>query len=222
MRVVSVNVGLPRTVLWQGREVTTAIFKKPVEGRVALRATNLEGDRQADPTVHGGPEKAVYAYPVEHYARWRRELPDLELPPQLAGIPLGSFGENLTVEGLPLEDEIAVGDRYRIGSAELTVTQPRLPCYKLGLRFQRVDMVKRFLASGRTGWYFSVAREGSVAAGDPVELLERHPAGIAVSAVTRAYAVERHDAPALALLAELEPLPADWRKHFAKQLAALA
>jgi MOSC domain-containing protein YiiM len=152
MRVVSVNVGLPRLVRWNGREVTTGIFKKQVEGRIPLRRMNLEGDRQADLSVHGGAAKAVYAYPLEHYAYWREELGD--------ELPLGAFGENLTVDGLPLEQDIAVGDRFHIGTAALVVTQPRLACSKLALRFGRWDIVKRFLASRRTGYYLAVARGG--------------------------------------------------------------
>src|SRR5262245_58207652 len=143
MRVVSVNVGLPRDVIWKGRTVTTSIFKEPVEGRVALRNLNFDGDRQADLSVHGGPMKAVYAYPVEHYDYWRGELPDMTLP-------FGMFGENLTIDGL-VENAVNIGDRFRIGSAELMATGPRLPCYKLGIKFGRDDMVKRFAASGRTG-----------------------------------------------------------------------
>ena len=163
MRVVSVNVSLPKTVEWRGRKVTTAIFKEPVEGRVRIRRTGLVGDRQADPSVHGGPTKAVYAYPSEHYPFWRREL-------GRADLPWGSFGENLTTEGLD-ERTLRVGDRLRVGSASLTVTQPRMPCYKLGIRFGRLDMVRRFLASGRSGFYLAVHEEGDVAAGDPIELL---------------------------------------------------
>jgi MOSC domain-containing protein YiiM len=148
MRIASVNVGLPREVEWRGRSVTTGIFKSPAEGRIPVRTLNLDGDRQADLSVHGGPEKAVYGYPSEHYEFWRDELPGVHLPP-------GSFGENLTTEGL-LETGLRIGDRLRIGSAVLRVTQPRMPCSKLGVRFQREDMVKRFLASGRSGFYFAV------------------------------------------------------------------
>jgi MOSC domain-containing protein YiiM len=125
----------------------------------------LEGDAQADHRVHGGPDKAVYAYPSEHYAFWARELPGTALP-------WGAFGENLTTEGL-LEGDVRPGDRFLAGSAELQVTDPRMPCYKLGVRFERDDMVKRFLASGRTGFYLAVVREGEVAAGDPIELVAR-------------------------------------------------
>jgi MOSC domain-containing protein YiiM len=211
MRVVSVNVGLPRLVRWNGREVTTAIFKTAVEGRIPLRRLNLEGDRQADLSVHGGAAKAVYAYPLEHYAFWRAELGD--------ELPLGAFGENLTVDGLPLERDVAIGDRFRIGTAELVVTQPRLPCYKLGLRFGRRDMVKRFLASGRTGYYLAVEVEGDVGAGDPVEAIARHPARIPVAEITRVYTSDRHDRAAIERLVALDALPPDWRSFFEQRLS---
>src|SRR2546427_3006005 len=167
MRVVSVNVSLPKTVEWRGRRVTTAIFKEPVEGRVRIRRTGLVGDRQADSSVHGGPTKAVYAYPSEHYPFWRREL-------GRADLPWGLFGENLTTEGLD-ERTLRVGDRLRVGSALLTVTQPRMPCYKLGIRFGRLDMVRRVLASGRAGVFVAGHAEGAVGAGEPVEPLATGP-----------------------------------------------
>jgi MOSC domain-containing protein YiiM len=211
VHVVSVNVGLPRTVRWKGRDVTTGIFKEPVAGRIPVRRLNLDGDRQADLAVHGGPAKAVYVYPLEHYAYWREQLGE--------ELPFGAFGENLTVEGLPLEDEAAVGDRFRIGTAELVVTQPRLPCFKLGLRFGREDMVKRFLASGRTGYYLSVDVEGDVGAGDPVETSARHPSGIPVAEITRVYARDRHDVATIARLVALDALPDDWRGYFERKLA---
>ena len=210
MRVVSVNVGLPRLVRWNGREVSTAIFKTPVEGRIPLRRLNLEGDRQADLSVHGGAAKAVYAYPLEHYAFWQAELGD--------ELPRGAFGENLTVDGLPLERDVAIGDRFRIGTAELVVTQPRLPCYKLGLRFGRRDMVKRFLASGRTGYYLAVEAEGDVGAGDRVEAIARHPARIPVAEITRVYTSDRHDRAAIERLVALDVLPPDWRSFFEQRL----
>jgi MOSC domain-containing protein YiiM len=211
MRVVSVNVGLPRTVLWKGREVTTAIFKTPVEGRLPLRRLNLDGDRQADLAVHGGPAKAVYAYPLEHYPFWRQALGE--------DLPLGAFGENLTVDGLPSETELAVGDRIRVGSAELVVTQPRVPCYKLGVRFGRADMVKRMFASGRTGYYLAVEAEGDVGAGDSVETLARHPARIPVSEITRVFARDRRDLATVERLVALDALPDDWRRYFENTLA---
>jgi MOSC domain-containing protein YiiM len=212
--VVSVNVGLPRSVRWKGRDVTTGIFKAPVAGRVPLRRLNLDGDQQADLSVHGGATKAVYAYPLEHYAFWQEEL-DEELL-------FGAFGENLTVKRLPLEEEIAVGDRLRIGTAELVVTQPRLPCYKLGLRFGREDMVKRFLASRRTGYYLAVEVEGDVGAGDRVETLARDPARIPVAEITRVYASDRDDLATIERLVALDALPEDWRRYFAKRLAAVS
>jgi len=214
MRVVSVNVGLPRTVRWKGRDVTTGIFKQPVEGRIALRRLNLDGDRQADLSVHGGAAKAVYAYPLEHYAFWREQLEE--------ELPFGSFGENLTVEGLPLEEKVAVGDRFRIGTAELVVTQPRLPCYKLGLRFGRDDIVKRFLASRRTGYYLAVEVEGDLGAGDRVEPLARHPARIPVAEIIRVYTSDRDDLATIERLVALGALPQDWRSYFAKRLAAVS
>jgi len=185
LRVVSVNVGLPREVVWKGRTVTTGIFKQPVEGRIAVRAMNLDGDGQADLSVHGGASKALYGYPAEHYDFWRRELPEMELT-------WGMFGENLSTEGL-FEDEVAIGDRFRIGTTELTVTGPRMPCYKLGLRFGRDDIIKRFLASGRTGFYFAVALEGEIGAGDPIERIGRGRTDLKVSDITRLYVAEDAD-----------------------------
>ena len=210
MRVVSVNVGLPRAVAWRGKTVTTAIFKEPVAGRVALRSLNLDGDRQADLTVHGGREKAVYAYPVEHYPYWRTELAD-------AALAYGAFGENLTTEGLR-EDAVHVGDRFRVGSAELLVTQPRLPCYKLGIRFGRADMVKRFLASGRTGFYLAVLREGEVGAGDAIELVARDEPGVSIAEITRLYVGKDPDDEALRRAIRVPALPASWRAHFLERL----
>ena len=214
MRVVSVNVGLPRTVRSKGREVTTGIFKKPVAGRIPLHRLNFDGDRQADLAVHGGAAKAVYAYPLEHYAFWQEQLQE--------ELPFGSFGENLTVEGLPLEGHIAVGDRFRVGTAELVVTQPRIPCFKLALRFGRDDMVKRFLASGRTGYYLAVQVEGDVGAGDRVNTLARHPARIPVAEVTRVYASDRDDRAAIERLVALDALPEDWRSHFEAKFTSVA
>ena len=206
MRVISVNVGLPRAVEWKGRQVLTGIFKEPVAGPVAVRALNLDGDRQADLSVHGGPDKAVYVYPREHYDYWRRELPDMELP-------FGMFGENLTVEGLD-EEAVSIGDRFRVGSAEVIVTQPRMPCYKLGLKFGRDDILKRFLESERTGFYFRVLREGEVAAGDAITLLAPDPAGVRIGDITRLYTHERNNLDLLRRAIAVEALPVSWRDYF--------
>src|SRR5690349_18725523 len=161
MRLVSVNVGRPREIEWQGKIVRTSIFKSPVAGRRHVAMLNIDGDEQSDLTVHGGADKAVYAYPSEHYAFWRAELPDADLP-------WAAFGENLTTAGL-FEDRVCSGDLIRCGEVEFIGTQPRLPCYKLGLRFQRLDMVKRFQEGGRPGLYLRVRREGEIGEGDRFE-----------------------------------------------------
>ena len=210
MKILSVNVGLPREVTWQGKLVTTGIFKEPVKGRVMLRTLNLDGDGQADLTVHGGVSKAVYAYPSEHYAFWRAELPGMEMP-------RGMFGENFTTEGL-LEEAVYIGDRFRIGEMEVMVTEPRMPCYKLGIKFGRADIIKRFLASRRTGFYFAVVREGMVGAGDAIELIGQAQQEIRVADITRLYAFERTDVKALRRAIEVEALPESWKGYFQHQL----
>lgn len=160
MKVISVHVGMPRIVEYRGEPVATGIFKEPVDGAVKVNELNLEGDGQADLRVHGGVNKAVYVYPSEHYEYWRRQLPNADLP-------WGAFGENLTIVGL-LESDVKPGDRLTIGSAEFAVTQPRYPCYKLGIKFGHSDMEKRFAKSGRTGFYLSVAKMGELRAGDTI------------------------------------------------------
>jgi MOSC domain-containing protein YiiM len=209
--IISVNVGLPRLAMWRGQRVSTGIFKKPVEGRVLLRRLNLEGDRQSDLSVHGGPEKALYAYPSENYEFWRAELGGMQLP-------WAMFGENLTTEGLS-EETVHIGDRFRIGGAELTVTQPRMPCQKLAIRFQRTDILRRFLASGLTGFYFSVQSEGEIGAGDRLELIERDRHAVRVSDITRLYAKDKRDVEALRRAIVVEALPLAWREYFREQLA---
>lgn len=213
MHVVSIQVGRPREVESHGKLVSTAIYKAPAAGRVMLRTLNLDGDRQADLTVHGGPEKAVYAYPVAHYDFWRGELPGMDLPH-------GVFGENLTVAGLS-EDAVHIGDRFRIGGAELTVTQPRVPCYKLGIRFGRDDMLKRFLASERTGWYFSVQREGEIGPGDAIERLSQDEHGVTVRDVVSLYARDKRNRALLRRAIDTPALAGAWRDYFAERLAAL-
>lgn len=213
MKLVSLNVGKPRTVAWKGESVTTAIFKEPVDHTVRLRKLNLDGDRQADLRVHGGPEKAVYAYPSEHYKFWRKELPGAELS-------WGSFGENFTTEGLQ-EDTTFIGDRYRVGSAVVMVTQPRMPCYKLGVKFGDDRMVKRFLDSRRTGFYFSVLEEGEVRAGDRVELLSHDADTVAVANVTRLYITKTPDPDLLKRALQVAALPANWRDYFLRRFKSV-
>ena len=212
VRIVSLNVGLPRLVMRDGEPVSTGIFKEPVAGRVRLRTLNLDGDRQADLSVHGGPEKAVYVYPSEHYSFWKRELPDTDLP-------WGMFGENFTIEGM-LETETNIGDRFRIGSAEVMVTQPRMPCYKLGIRFGRTDIIKRFLISERTGFYLSVLKEGEVGVGDEFQLIEKNVSGVRVVDVTRLYSSEKGNVDLMRRAIATEALPNSWREYFRKRLQA--
>ena len=209
MKLISINAGLPREIAWNRKTVTTSIWKEPVGGPVRVAALNIAGDRQADLSVHGGADKAVYVYPSEHYAYWRRELPGVELP-------WGAFGENFTTEGL--SEEFRIGDRLRIGSAEFAVTQPRMPCYKLAIRFGRADMVKRFLRSGRTGFYLAVRREGEVQAGDSIELDAPPGTSLTVADIVRLYAADSENQEMLMLATRLQGLPESWREYFRKRL----
>jgi MOSC domain-containing protein YiiM len=213
MKIVSLNVGRPRIVLDRGREVSTGIFKSPVGGPVMLRRTNLEGDRQADLNAHGGVNKAVYAYPSEHYAYWRAESPGVELS-------WGNFGENLTTEEL-LESGARIGDQFRIGGAILTVSQPRIPCYKLGIRFSRDDMPRKFLASGRSGIYFSVVQEGVVNAGDAIELVSRANTDITIADVNRAFVHSRENADLLRRIIAEQILPPGLQRDLVERLASI-
>jgi MOSC domain-containing protein YiiM len=210
MRLISLNVGQPRQLTWKGRIVTTAIFKEPVTGRVPLRQHNLDGDTQADLSVHGGLHKAVYLYPAEHYRAWRQELPEMELP-------WGMFGENFTTEGI-LEASTYLGDRLRIGTAVVRVTEPRMPCYKLALRFGRDDILRQFLVSGRTGLYVAVEHEGEVEAGDSFTLLSRDDHGVTVADITRVYMYEKDDVDTMQRLVHLPLLSTPWRDYFQRQL----
>jgi MOSC domain-containing protein YiiM len=215
MRVLSVNCGLPREVGWHGHTFTTSIWKEPVEGRVALCTLNLDGDRQSDLSVHGGKDKAVYCYQIEHYEYWRAELPGRDLP-------VAVFGENFTVEGMPSEDAVYVGDRFSVGSAEVVVTQPRLPCYKLGIRFDLEEMVKLFLNAGRTGFYLAVTREGEVGAGDEVTMLGRAAGSVPISEITRLYIAKKfddEDVRQVQRALSADALPESWKRYFREKLA---
>lgn len=174
-KILQVAVSLPKTFLVSGREVSTAIFKEKIDGKVPLKTLNLDGDEQADLTVHGGVDKAVYTYSSEHYPYWRAEYPNKE-------IDYGIFGENFTTENL-LETDVCIGDEFQVGTAIIRVSQPRIPCYKLGIRFGRPDIIKRFLKSGRSGIYFSVVQEGVLEAGDQVIRIKSDPDNITVSEV---------------------------------------
>lgn len=213
MKIISVNAGLPRTVEWRGREIVTGIFKSAVEGPVLLRRLNLDGDAQADLQNHGGAAKAAYAYPSEHYPFWRERLPGTRLPP-------GAFGENLTTEGF-FETEACIGDQFRIGDATVMVTQPRIPCYKLGIRLRCDEIVDEFLHSNRSGVYLAVIEEGLVRAGDAIERIHRDQRAIPVSEMNRLY-IECREAADYRLIRralEIEALGPGLRQHFTKKLA---
>jgi len=210
MKLISLNVARPRLVVYMGATISTGIFKEAVAGPLQLRSLNLDGDRQADLSVHGGPHKAVYAYPSEHYAYWRQELPGIDLP-------WGMFGENFTTSGLR-EDEIHVGDRFQIGSATVMARQPRVPCYKLAAKFQRDDILERFLRSGRSGFYFSVEQEGHVASGDSFELLSQDRDGITIAEMNRLFVSEKYNRDLLQRALNTASLPDEWREYFSRRL----
>jgi MOSC domain-containing protein YiiM len=197
-------------VVYKEKPINTGIFKQPVSGPVQLRTLNLDGDRQADLGAHGGPFKAVYGYPSEHYPFWRQELPGVDLP-------WGMFGENFTTSGLA-EDELHVGDRFQIGAAIVMVRQPRTPCYKLAAKFQRDDMLQRFLVSGRSGFYFSVEQEGSVAEADAFELLKRNDEGVTISELNRLFVREKYNQDLIRKAVGTEALPENWRDYLAERL----
>ena len=211
--LISVNVGLPKTVQWRGQPVTTGIFKSPAEGSVALRRHNLDGDRQADLTVHGGPTKAVYAYPAQHYDYWRAALPEV-------AFEWGHFGENFSVDGMN-EGSVHIGDEFSVGTARLVVTEPRMPCFKLSIRFGRADMPKLFLKSQRMGFYFGVVEEGRVQTGDAIERLSEHPDGLTVAEVTSLYTTERDNVTLLKKAISVSALPDSWTQFFESQLQKL-
>jgi MOSC domain-containing protein YiiM len=210
VKLISLNVALPRLAVYKGMTLNTGIFKKPVSGRVLLRTLNLDGDRQADLSVHGGVYKAVYAYPAEHYEYWREQLPGIDLP-------WGAFGENFATEGL-MEAELHVGDRLKIGSAIVMVRQPRMPCYKLAAKFQRDDMIERFMESGRSGFYFSVEQEGEAGEGDVIEFISRNPDGITIAEMNRLFVREKYNRDLLQKAVATAALPESWREYFLPRL----
>jgi MOSC domain-containing protein YiiM len=210
MRIISLNVGLPRQVTFQGQLVTTGIFKEPVQRRVRLRRMNLDGDKQADLTVHGGVDKAVYAYPEEHYIFWRKELQGMQLL-------WGMFGENFTTQGM-FEDKVNIGDIFQVGSTRLVATQPRMPCYKLGVKFGRMDIIRRFLESGLTGIYFKVLQEGEVGVGDEIKLIEKDDNNVTVRDIVRLYISDEEDVQTMERAIKVKDLPDGWRYQFMEQL----
>ena len=204
MKLLSVNVSLPRHVSVHGREVDTGIFKQPVSGPIVVNKLNLQGDGQADLSVHGGPDKAIYIYPWENIQYWKKELRREDLGP-------GSFGENLTVEGLS-EKEVAIGDEFAIGTARFVVTQPRLPCFKLALALETPSITKTFVESGRTGFYLRVLQEGALQAGDPIyPLPSREPERVTVAEFVELYRAKRATRDQIHRLLSLGALPQDWK-----------
>jgi len=211
MHVLSVNVGLPKEVVWKGEAVITSIFKEPIEERVKVRLLNVDGDRQADLTVHGGHDKALYAYAAEHYEYWRKKLPRMKLP-------WGSFGENLTIEGGFFEADVCVGDRFVIGTAEVVAVQPRLPCYKLGIRFGDAAMLGKFLRSWRLGVYFRVLKEGEIGAGDTCERIATDPQNLTILELGKLFTVDQDNYTLMRRAVEIDALPEQHREHFLERL----
>lgn len=209
-KILSVNVSLPKEVEFEGQKVTTGIFKEPIDRRVMLKTLNLEGDRQADLTVHGGPDKAVYAYAVEHYEYWRKIFPTIKMLN-------GMFGENFTTEDL-MEEEVCIGDVFQIGLSRVIVTQPRMPCYKLGVKFGRMDVLKKFLDSGRSGIYFKVSKEGEVGAGDTIEQIGKDPYKITISDIVRLYVKDKDDIKSMSRAIKVNALPVGWKQYFFEQI----
>jgi MOSC domain-containing protein YiiM len=210
MKLISLNVARPRLIVYRDATVSTGIFKQPTTGPVPLRTLNLDGDRQADLAVHGGPFKAVYAYPSEHYAFWHEELPGAQLL-------WGMFGENFTTEGI-FEHDLHIGDRLQIGTAVIVVRQPRIPCFKLAAKFHRTDIQARFLRSGRSGFYFSVEKEGIVEVGNEFEFLSRDQQGITISEMNILFAEDKYNRALLDKALATSALPEDWRDYFSKRL----
>ncbi|AHJ95369.1 MOSC domain-containing protein [Hymenobacter swuensis] len=209
MQLLSLNVGLPRVLQWNGRAINTAIFKQPVAGPVALAGYNLAGDAQADLRVHGGPDKAVYAYDIAHYAAWRALLPNwTDWTP-------GLFGENLTTEGL-LETAVRMGDVFGLGTARLRAVQPRQPCYKLNARFEDEGMVARFAQVNRPGIYFRIEEPGTVQAGDTLTLLEAAATEVTIQDISLLLRARTIEAGRLAEVLALPHLPAEVRQQLTR------
>ena len=211
MEILSVNVALPQDIAWQGKTVRTSIFKQPITGPVQVLTEHLAGDGQADLRVHGGPDKAVYAYPHEHYAYWRQHLPAELLVP-------GAFGENLTTHGL-LEPEVRVGDCFQIGTAVLLAVQPRQPCLKLGIRLGSPAVVRKFEQARRSGIYFRVRQPGVVQAGDAITLLERSPHAATIQDMVTCLAPGPHNPDVVHALLATPYLSPSWHERLTHLLA---
>lgn len=216
MKVVSVNVGLPKQVSYGKRQVVTSIFKEPIEGRIKVTTLNLDGDAQADLSVHGGLDKAIYSYSEEHYKYWKEVYPTIVMP-------FGMFGENLTTQGLN-EDTVNIGDQYQIGSSRLVVTQPRMPCYKLGIKFGRMDILEKFINSQRPGIYYKVLQEGDLGTGDNIMLLHKDKNNVTINDIVSLYINNRHDKENISKMkkaTKLKSLPESWKTYFGQKISRL-
>ncbi|QCK14197.1 MOSC domain-containing protein [Mangrovivirga cuniculi] len=213
MQLKSIFVGKPKEVMYNGKIISTGIFKNEISGAVKVNKYNLEGDKQADLTVHGGENKAVYAYPVEHYEFWKKIRPDLQFEP-------GVFGENLSVSGL-FEGEVNVGDQYKIGTAVLSVTTPRLPCFKLGIRMNDTKIIKDFMDAERSGFYFKVIKEGVINPGDKIELIHQDSYGLTICDLVKLHTTEKTNSELLLKAIEAPELQDDWKEKFAEKLNEL-
>ena len=216
IKVVSVNVGLPKQISYGMRQVVTSTFKEPIEGRVKVTTLNLDGDAQADLSVHGGLDKAIYSYSEEHYKYWKEVYPTIVMP-------FGMFGENLTTQGLN-EDTVNIGDQYQIGSSRLVVTQPRMPCYKLGIKFGRMDILEKFINSQRPGIYYKVLQEGDLGAGDNIILLYKDKNNVTINDIVSLYLNDRHDKENISKMkkaTKLKSLPESWKIYFSQKISRL-
>ena len=211
MKLVSVNVGLPRKIKFGNDIVTTGIFKNPIHKRVLIKKLNLEGDKQADLTVHGGSDKAVYSYPYEYYDFWKQGFPDVSFN-------WGMFGENLTTEGL-FESQVNVGDIFQIGTSKLVATQPRMPCYKLGIKFGRMDIIKKFLESEKSGIYFKVIKEGEIGVDDNIRLIKKDNNNVTIKNIVEL--IKKDDKDSMILMEKaikVSDLPTGWKHYFLEKL----
>lgn len=213
MKIISLNVSLPKIVEFRGEKVSTGIYNKPVEGKVKVRTLNLDGDKQADLTVHGGRDKAIYAYPSEHYPYWKNHYPELQMD-------WGMFGENFTTEGL-LEDQANIGNEYQIGTAKFAITQPRMPCFKLGIKFGTFDIIKKFFASAKSGIYFKVLEEGEVGSGDKIKLIRKDENNVTIHDVMKIYGDEHNHKKMLERALKIDALPIEWGERYQKILQSL-
>src|ERR1044072_2583314 len=216
IKVVSVNVGLPKQISYGKRQVVTSIFKEPIEGRVKVTTLKLDWDAQADLSVHGGLDKAIYSYSEEHYKYWKEVYPTIVMP-------FGMFGENLTTQGLN-EDTVNIGDQYQIGSSRLVVTQPRMPCYKLGIKFGRMDILEKFINSQRPGIYYKVLQEGDLGAGDNIILLYKDKNNVTINDIVSLYLNDRHDKENISKMkkaTKLKSLPESWKIYFSQKISRL-